>query len=273
MEPHENTRSFETSIDIDAPRDAVWNALSDPAEIVRWFAPEARVTPNVDGEVVWRWPDLYEWPQTIEVWEPGVRLSTRYDSPVDDGAGGRVPLFVDFLLEGDGGRTTLRVVQSGFGEGAGFDEEYDGISRGWPIELTSLRLYLEEHRGRDRRLSWSRVPIDADPDTAWERLTGPEGLGLSAPAGLAPGADVRLDTVDGETFEGTVLRTNTRELALAARSHGNAFLRVVVEKCAGPVEAPLWPGAYEGSEEDAGERRARWDALLRRLFAGESVQG
>ena len=43
--------------------------------------------------------------------------------------------------------TTLRLVHSGFGPGADFDEEYDGISQGWPVELRSLRHYLENHAG------------------------------------------------------------------------------------------------------------------------------
>ena len=173
-------REFEMKIDIAAPRAAVWKAITTDTELRRWFPPEAEVSPGVGGEVLWRWNEHFSWPQQIEIWEPESRLRTRYDSTVEDGGGGRRPLFVDFLLEGEGGRTTLRLVQSGFGPEAAFDHEYDGISRGWPVELRSLRLYLEQHAGKDRRLAWAKTAIRLDADEAWRRLTADDGLACGA---------------------------------------------------------------------------------------------
>jgi uncharacterized protein YndB with AHSA1/START domain len=51
------TRAFDHSIEIDAPPDRVWQALTDPDEVVRWFPPVARVTPGVGGNVFWGWQD------------------------------------------------------------------------------------------------------------------------------------------------------------------------------------------------------------------------
>ena len=156
---------------------AVWRALSDADEVARWFAPQAAIEPGVGGRVLWEWPGAFTWTQQIEVWQPLERLRTSYASGVDDGHGGKVPLVIDFELSGTGGTTKLRLVHRGFGPQASFDAEYDGIRGGWPTELGSLKLYLERHRGRERRLAWSYTAIGCSVDEGWRALCGPRGLG------------------------------------------------------------------------------------------------
>ena len=208
------SRQFEMQLEIAAPRDAVWSAISSDTELRRWFAPEAKVVPGAGGEILWRWNGLHSWPQVIEVWEPGSRLRTRYDSSVDDGEGGKLPLWLDFFLEGEGGRTTLRLVQSGFGPESTFDEEYDGISRGWPVELRSLRLYLERHAGVNRSHARCVTTIDLAAEEAWERLTGEEGLAAgSAIDALAEGDPFRFTTPAGDVFEGRALCCEPRSFS------------------------------------------------------------
>lgn len=261
-------RQFEMQLSIAAPRDAVWEAIASDTELRRWFAPEARVVPGAGGEVQWTWPDLHTWPQAIEVWEPGARLRTRYDSAVDDGEGGKRPLFIDFFLEGEGGRTTLRLVQSGFGPEASFDEEYDGISRGWPVELRSLRLYLERHAGLDRRVAWCTATIDVAPEEAWERLAGAEALAFGeALDALREGEPFRFATVGGDVFAGRALCCEPRSFSGVASSHGDAFLRIAVEKCGGVQQVWLWLAAYGAAGDGLEELGGRWRAMLARLFS------
>lgn len=263
----DQTRQFETQIDIQAPRDAVWEAISTDAGLRRWFAPVASADPQVGGEIVWKWDEHHRWPQRIEILEPGARLRTRYDSQVDDGTGGKKPLFIDFLLEGEGGMTTLRLVQSGFGPEAGFDSEYDGISRGWPVELRSLRLYLEQHAGKDRILAWSTMDLDLDAREVWERLTSAEGFGCGTVAeSMREGEPFRFTTADGDVFEGTTLECHAREFSGNATSHGGAFFRVSAEEWGGKSHAWLWLGAYTQDPTDVAALQARWDAMLQRLF-------
>ena len=38
------------------PIEAVWAALTDPAELIRWFPLEAEASPGIGGEIVMRWP-------------------------------------------------------------------------------------------------------------------------------------------------------------------------------------------------------------------------
>lgn len=264
----ERTRQFKTQIDIAAPRDAVWSAIADGTELRRWFAPEASTGPAVGGEVVWEWRGHHRWVQRIEILEPGTRLRTRYDSAVDDGNGGRKPLFIDFLLEGEGGITTLRLVQSGFGSEEGFDAEYDGISRGWPVELRSLRLYLEGHAGKDRRLAWSTRDIDVRPAEAWEKLTGDGGFACgTAVESMREGDPFRFETADGELISGTALACHPREFSGDAHSHGGAFFRISVEEWGGKSHVWCWFGAYDREQSELSALEARWGAMLDRLFA------
>lgn len=273
MSPSKPTsRQFEMQLEIAAPRGAVWSAISSDTELRRWFAPDAKVVPRVGGEILWRWGDLHAWPQVIEIWEPGSRLRTRYDSSIVDGEGGKLPLFLDFFLEGEGGRTTLRLVHSGFGPEATFDEEYDGISRGWPVELRSLRLYLERHAGLDRRLAWCTTTIDLAPAEAWERLTGEEGLAAgSALDALTEGDPFRFTTPAGDVFEGLALCCESRAFSGVATSHGDGFLRIAVEKCGGEHQVWLWLAAYGPAGPGLDELEARWSTMLERLFSASGT--
>lgn len=266
----ERGRTYETELELGVPAEAVWKALADADEVERWFATDAEIRPGAGGEVRWRWGALHDWPLRIEVWEPGERLRIAYDSAVPDGAGGFRPLSIDFRLEGHGGGTLLRLVHAGFGPEAEFDAEYDGISRGWAVELQSLRLYLERHRGRDRQLVWSVADVGADLDAAWERLAGPEGLRCGAGiVELPQGSPFRIETAAGDVFSGCALRGEPRQFAGVAESHGGGFLRLAVERCGATNQAWLWLGAYGRPPAELEALRARWDAMLRRLFAAQ----
>ena len=265
--PTPSARQFDMELEIAATPEAVWEALSTEPGLQRWFAPEARVTPGPGGEVLWRWDELHSWPQKIEVWEPNRRLLTRYDSAVPDGAGGQRPLFVDFRLEGRGGRTTLRLVHSGFGPEAAFDEEYDGISSGWPVELQSLRLSLEQHPDLDRQLAWSTALIDLPPGEAWERLTGPAGLACGPRIdALQEGETYAIRTAGGDAFGGEALHCHEREFSGVDEQHGRGFLRFTVERCGGDLQVWVWLAAYGQPQAEMDALQGRWDAMLGELY-------
>ncbi|MEO0478940.1 MAG: SRPBCC domain-containing protein [Planctomycetota bacterium] len=268
----ENDREYRQELELQAPRDAVWRAISNDEELRRWFAPGAEITAEVGGEVVWQWGELHRWVQRIEILEPGTRLRTRYDSAVDDEAGGKKPLFVDFLLEGDGGTTTLRLVQSGFGSESDFDDEFNAISRGWPIELGSLKHYLEHHLGNDRHLAWARGDLDLDVEEIWRRMVGPAGLNCGEDIVRRTRGDAfAFETSDGDTFEGRLLEVQPRGFSAVATSHGDAWLRVCAEECGGQCNPWIWLAAYDRPQTELDELQSRWHSMLRRLFPGISA--
>lgn len=269
-------RKFEQSLEIDAPADAVWSALTDPEHVAQWFAPTVEIEPGEGGKVVWRWDNHHTWPQRIDRWEPGAFLGTRYDSQVEDGDGGKQPLFMDFALSGEGGKTTLRLVHHGFGPDASFDEELDAISGGWPVELQSLRLYCERHHGKKREIAWSRGALDMPKAEAFARLVGPGGFDCGDLASSPVGARFALDTPSGGRFEGTTLCCSRTQFSGIAENFGSAFIRLSVEEWAGQSHVWLWLAAYDIPRERLDEVETRWDTMVRTLFpeiVPESTQG
>lgn len=260
-------RRFETTIWIDAAREVVWRGIATEQGLTSWFAPVARAGGGVGEEVSWSWNRHHHWVQRIEAIEESVCLETRYDSPVDDGAGGKVPLFISWRLADEGAGTRLRLLQSGFGEDPAFDEELSAISRGWPIELEALKLWAERHPDARRSLAWSTCEHGLDPETTWERLLGPEGLDI-APADLEKGAGaaIAFTSSDGDCYEGETLGLAERELCLRVASHGDAFLRVSVHAWRERTHVWIWLAGYDEGW-DAEAAKARFDAMLVRLFA------
>lgn len=261
----DETRTFETTIEIDAPVEAVWRALTEAEELVRWFPLEARVRPGVGGSVWISWGGGWEGEARIEIWEPGQRLRTAHTAPgpydVDGKTGAAaspVTLVLDYHLEGRGGKTVLRLVHSGFGRGAEWDDEFDSISRGWKFELRGLRHYLERHRGKDRQVAWVRSVTDLPVEECWRRLIGPDGLTREGTlAGLAEGDSYRVRTATGEELAGRVQQlVPPKGFAGTVRGLNDGILRAFVETSQGKVSPQLWIALW-GLDSETRDRLER----------------
>ncbi len=260
-------REYIQELEIQAPREAVWKALSNATELTRWFSPTAEISNTEGGKIHWTWTDQIDWEQTIQVREEGTRLLSVYNSPVDDGQGGKIPLYIDFQLQGLGGKTTLRLIQSGFGEDASFDAEYDGISHGWPIELRSLQLYLEQHLGRARQLTWLSVDFNETPDSAWRKLIGPKGFNCSETINRVRSGDrFQIQTPSGDLFQGQTVYNGQRSFVGIAENWNNAFLRIQVENCGGSNQVWLWLASYGEAEEKIQSLKRSWETMLDQIF-------
>lgn len=135
------TRSQQFSIEIDATPEEIWQTLTSGEGITRWFAPNASVVPGLNGSVTLSWGPGMEGTAPITAWEPGHRFAWTERADSD------LPRIVEFTLTAsDGGKTVLRLVQSGFGVGDSFDAEYESTSNGWQSYLQLLRLDVEAHR-------------------------------------------------------------------------------------------------------------------------------
>ena len=260
-------RVIEKKIVIDAPAEEVWKALTDPDELTNWFCLDSEVTPGVGGSITLAWAPDMRGEHEIFAWHPGRHLQTGWFEPV--GEGKRVPLVVDYFLEGEGGKTVLRLVHSGFGPGADWDEEYDGINRGWHYELRSLKHYLERKKGRQRRSAWARVPVTIPFGEAWARILGPEGLVASGGIEKTGEGDrYAFTTPDGERFEGTVLvHKKPTDFVGIVENQDDALLRLGLEAWAGRREVFLWFHSWNAAPEDIAERQRRWTDHLTALLA------
>src|SRR5215831_9196636 len=144
-------RQHETTIEIDAPIEEVWKAITDAVAMSRWFAPKMTVEPGVGGFVIADWGQGIEWKTSIEIWEPNrhLRLVETRDhfigaSPVAE-TFEPCRLIQDYYLDSAGGKTVLRLVHSGFGSGENWDIEYEGTRGGWAGCFFRMKLGLEQH--------------------------------------------------------------------------------------------------------------------------------
>src|SRR6185312_2956024 len=136
-------------IEIDAPPEAVWKAISSGEELTRWYAEEARVEPRAGGENWVSWGEGQEVGNQNLKWEPGRRLTV--GKPGHETATDWNAIVVDFEIETRGGRTVLKLVQSGLPAGPDWDSMDEGTDVGWEMFLFALKFYLERHAGKPRR--------------------------------------------------------------------------------------------------------------------------
>lgn len=236
---NESTRAFEMSLDLEASREDVWRALTEAEELVRWFPMGARVTPGEGGTMVWSWGEGWEWETRIDAWEPGrlLRLiqedARPYDTqgrPLPPGQAEPARIVMEFTLETHQGKTRLRLVHSGFGHGAAWDNELEGITEGWQAELRSLRHHLARHRGRDRFAGRAWLTTSVPRATAWARLLGPGGFRVT-PSDPKEGEGYEVVTPGGQRFTGTVeFNLPGQTLAGTVRELGDGWFRLLTWK-------------------------------------------
>lgn len=168
----------------------------------------------------------------IEVWEPGRHLRLRLG-----------PQAVDYLIESHGTETVLRLVHSGFGADASFDDEYESTYGGWTTFLKMLQHSLERHPGvPSQTISFTRR-TGVTAAEAWKRIaaTGELDQGIAVP-GHPPG------------YGGFVVPTlNDSYLAVFCEGKGSAMVTIT------------WVlyGPPAGQVEQV---RGRWRALVGQLF-------
>jgi uncharacterized protein YndB with AHSA1/START domain len=271
----QHTRAFEMTIEIEAPPDVVWRAVTEAEELVRWFPLQARVRPGLGGSVWMSWGGEWEGEGRIAIWDPPAHLRLSFDKagsydvdgqPIDLGPAA-LPLAIDYHLRGEGGRTTLRLVHSGFGAGAEWDDEFDGIASGWPYELRSLRHYLQRHRGRRRVMGWARVTTDLSVAESWRRLAGRGGFVVEGDLdALREGDPYRLRLATGDVFEGVVqLALPGRGFAATVRGANDGLVRLGAEHAAGKSSLNAWLAGYDVPEDLVRTFEARAREALRAL--------
>ncbi len=250
-------RRIDLSVEVPGTPEEVWETIATGPGISSWFIPQT-VDGRAGGAIGMDWgPAFGTDTATVEAYEPPHRFLVRGN---DDERGGH--LAYEWLVEAtDGGTCIVRLVNSGFGPGAEWDADYDGMSGGWRLFLQNLRLQLTHFRGR--RASRTIIPtvLAAGPhDSAWARLC--EALEL--PASLAAGDRVSgalglSGVVDRVTAEPAV---HEYSLVLDGPAPGTAF--VTAEGEGDHVGCSAYLYLY-GSDLDgvAGADPGAWYELLR----------
>ena len=136
-------RTLDLHVDIDAPLEAAWKALTEgpgPGQLVRPHRGGLRTRSR-------RASVKNGWSEEMMMTRDGGRLGAAEARALArrerlDGPGHRRSP-CDYFLSTANGKTRVRLVQSGFGASEGWDDLFDGIETGWTYFLQNLRIYLE----------------------------------------------------------------------------------------------------------------------------------
>ena len=138
---------IEREIVIDAPVDVVWAVVTEPEQISGWFSDTAEVDLRPGGRMALHWDEYGSVNGRVERVEPPRVFAFRWVVPREPGAevaDGNSTL-VEFSLSPEGDGTRLTVVESGFRDLTGTDDErqahVDSHSTGWDQELGELHEY------------------------------------------------------------------------------------------------------------------------------------
>lgn len=256
-------RTFELSVDIDAPLETVWKALTEAQGLKNWFAPIASVTkPGVGGEVTVGWSPEMTWPTAVDAWEPGKHLRWLNDDMMGPGT----RLLVDYYLSTENGKTRLRLVQSAFGEND-WDDFFEGTEAGWTYFLYNLRLYVERHLGRVRHMISSRFEVSAPRDAVWRKiLSATAGLVVANAGAVKAGDWVQLKLADPATLRAVVeLVIDGHVLAMRIPDLDDAVLMIELETGEGKFGVSAYLSVYD--EKKAAEIEAPAQLAFERVKA------
>lgn len=177
-EPSNSRRSIEMQIEVPGAVEEVWQAIATGPGISSWYVPH-RVEEREGGAATASFgpgPEM-QVGGTVAAWEPPHRIVFTGET---EGEG----LAFEWLVEAkDGGTCIVRLVNSGFGEGGEWDDQYDAMTEGWAIFLTNLRLHLEYFAPEPAKAMIPTAMWPVDADTAWTRLTERLGVPGDATAG------------------------------------------------------------------------------------------
>jgi uncharacterized protein YndB with AHSA1/START domain len=228
----QNTRDIVLCVELDASPEDVFRAVTSGTELAKWLAPEARVTApegEKTGSIWISWGEGMSVEHEIEIFDAPKRMR----HPSGKNGETKAPLYADWSIEArEGGKTTLRLVHSGFSASADWDSEFEAHARGWQLMLQNLRQYFARHAHEPA----VHLPFMANPESPhgsiWTTLLGTLGLGALPQVG----DPFRFTTPKGDVVTGVVdLVTETRVLALVVREYDDALLRFTLE---GKSDAP-----------------------------------
>lgn len=137
---------IEQELSIDAPRGKVFEALTNAAELERWWTTRAESQPREGGSFRYEWlfpaaPERNHLQEgTYTAFSDGVRVAYPWQV-------GPSTTQVEFVVEGTDARSVLRLVHGGWSDG--MQEARGHHDQGWRFFLGNLKSVLEE--GVDRR--------------------------------------------------------------------------------------------------------------------------
>jgi uncharacterized protein YndB with AHSA1/START domain len=210
--------AIDLSVVVDGTPEAVWAAIATGPGISSWYVPST-VEEFEDGATTSRFgagPEMTV-PGRVAKWEPPSRVL--FDGGPDAADG----LAFEWLVEArSDGTCIVRMVNSGFGNGGPWDDQYDAMRDGWGLFLHNLQLHCRHFLGQEATAMLPMAMWPGSQAHEWARLLADLGL----PSAPRPGDVVRSETADAPAFSGTVVQSSPWRLSLLLDfpAPGTAFL-------------------------------------------------
>lgn len=202
-------REIRDEIRIDAPAEVVYQAWADPETVQAWFVSRAEGRMEPGETVRWSWDSSGEgMAHRVIKAEPPRRILLELGLP-------QGVTLLEITIEQNEGYSLLRLVQSGFGEGEEWDDQYEGMLSGWMIALAVLKHFAERYLERKRTEVMVLNDAEFDREDMLELQRTEDGLSRwlirSGTVGENVGDPVQLVFADGRTLSGRVLRQTPYE--------------------------------------------------------------
>lgn len=118
-----------------------YDAWADPEKIAHWFPDRAEGKAEPGATITWIFDKFnYRIPYEVLIAQPAEKFAIRWNPPPGMSAG-----VLEVTISKEGGETVIRLVNSGFREGAEWNEEFEGTDSGWRMALALLKHYLENY--------------------------------------------------------------------------------------------------------------------------------
>jgi uncharacterized protein YndB with AHSA1/START domain len=247
-------REIRHEIEVDGTPEEVWEAIATGPGISSWYVPHT-VEEREGGAVLASFgegPEL-QIPGRVAAWQPPYRV-------VFDGGEHGEGLAFEWLVEArDGGTCIVRLVNTGFGTGAAWDDQFDGMNEGWLLFLLNLQLHRHHFPGQHAVTCLPGAMWPGPRDRTWRDVTAALGI----PAQPSVGEHLILEGDDTPPLGGTVASVAPWRLALVLDRPlpGTAFL--AVEGAGDAVGVSVWSYLYgAAAPATAAGLRLAWQEWL-----------
>jgi uncharacterized protein YndB with AHSA1/START domain len=250
----DETRSIELKLEVPGTPEEVWRAIATGPGISSWYVPHV-VEERENGSAQ---ASFGEGPEMqiearVAAWDPPHRI-------VFDKGEGVPGLAFEWTVEArDGGTCIVRLVNSGFGSGEPWDDQYDQMTEGWKLFMLNLRLHLTYFNGQTATAALPMTMWAGSKPSAWSKLTSALGI----PVSPAVGERIEVAADDAPSLRGTVVEVDSWRITLLLDqpAPGTAFL--AAEGSDDQVGVSVWSYLYGPTGEAAAARDApRWQQWL-----------
>jgi uncharacterized protein YndB with AHSA1/START domain len=246
-----------------------YDAWADPEKIAHWFPDRAEGKAEPGATITWIFDKFnYRIPYEVLIAQPAEKFAIRWNPPP-----GMNPGILEVTISKEGGETVIRLVNSGFREGAEWNEEFEGVDSGWRMALALLKHYLDNYFGTPR----ASILVMRPAEFSFEQIVPLHRTGGGLKKWLTKsgeygevGESFALELQEGGKVSGRVLAKSNRESSL-----GWDEIRGVLELKAfrmGPQKILCVRACSWGlPEEKAKELEAQMQRAVERLAAALTV--